>query len=82
MGLLSQKEDNLRVAVRVNVHKMVPVYFLDQGCRCRLRFEFHGVLGRTNSKPPEVWGCFLGTWDYLLHDVSCQVEDAGIPSHF
>ena len=54
-GLLSQREEkNLRVAVRADVHKMVPEYLLTpvqpQGCISRLRSGVDGGYGRTPSK--------------------------------
>ena len=40
------------------------------------------MLGRTHTKHPEVFGCFLGTWYSLLQDASCQAEDTGVPAAF
>ena len=40
------------------------------------------MLGRTHTKHPEVFGCFLGTWHTLLQDASCQAEDKCIASAF
>ena len=51
-----------------------------QGHRSRIRFGVDFVLGRTHSKHPEVWSYFLGTWNFLLQDTSCQTEDRNVPS--
>ena len=51
-----------------------------QGCRCRLSVAVDGVSGGTHSKHPEFWSCFLGGWDSLLQDASCQAEDRGVSS--
>ena len=40
------------------------------------------MLGRTHTKHPEVFGCFLGTWYSLLQDASCPAEDQGVALAF
>ena len=42
------------------------------------------VCVQTQSKHPEVWGCFLEDrfGDPILQDASCHAEDTGVPSAF
>ena len=70
--LRQREEENLRVAVRADVHKMAPEYLLTpvqpQGYISRLRSGVDGGYGRTPSKHREVWHCSLGSCDSLLQE--------------
>ena len=64
-GLLSQREEeNLRVAVRADVHTRAPEYLWThvqlQGCRCRFRGGVDGVLVGTQSKHREFFWLLSG----------------------
>ena len=51
-------------------------------CRCRLRYGVDDVLSGTHGKHPEIWGCFLDTWDSLLQNLHVRPRPHVVPSSF
>ena len=86
-GLLSQgEEENLRGAVRADVHMRAPEYLLDLGAGPRLQVQAQRwgwfCLEQNPQQAPRGFSVVSWAPGTLLQNASCQAEDTGVSSAF
>jgi len=80
-----ERGENLRVAVRADVHKMAQGYLLDPGVAARLQVQAElvwMVCLLEHTARTHMFAVVFRAPGALLQYVSCQAEDTCIPSAF